>query len=79
MKESHTKDKGDIGLDREGLARGGISLRMKWYYLNIYFTYAQSAQSQVQLVLIVTASVRIGICCEIFCGLIYFTAVITAL
>ena len=45
MKESHTKDKGDIGLDREELACGG-----KWYYLNIYFTYAQS---QVQLVLIV--------------------------
>ena len=26
MKESHTKDKGDIGLDREELARGGTSL-----------------------------------------------------
>ena len=26
MKESHTKDKGDIGLHREGLARGGTSL-----------------------------------------------------
>ena len=50
MKESHTKDKGDIGLDREEQARGGTSLWMKWYYLNIYFTYAQS---QVQLVLIV--------------------------
>ena len=24
--ESHTKDKGDIGLDREELARGGTSL-----------------------------------------------------
>ena len=26
MKENYTKDKGDIGLDREGLARGGTSL-----------------------------------------------------
>ena len=26
MKESHTKDKGDIGLDREELAPGGTSL-----------------------------------------------------
>ena len=25
MKESHTKDKGDMGLDREGLARGGMN------------------------------------------------------
>ena len=53
MKESHTEGKGDIGLDWEGLARGGNSLLMKWYRLNIYFTYAQSAQFQVQLVLIV--------------------------
>ena len=53
MKESHTKDKGDIGLDRKGLALVGTSLLMRWYCLNIYFTYAQSAQSQVQLVLIV--------------------------
>ena len=49
MKDSHKKEKGDIGLDQEELARGGTTLWMKWYYLNIYFTYAQF---HVQLVLI---------------------------
>ena len=44
------KDKGKIGLDREELARGETTLWMKWYYLNIYFTHAQS---QVQLVFII--------------------------
>ena len=44
------KDKGKIGLDREELARGETTLWMKWYYLNIYFTHAES---QVQLVFIV--------------------------
>ena len=52
MKESNTKDKGDIGLDREELACGGTSLWMKWYNLNIYFTYAQSQVQHVSNVLI---------------------------
>ena len=50
MKGSHTKDKGDIRLEREELAPGGTSLWMKWYYPNISFTYVES---QVQLGLVV--------------------------
>ena len=44
------KDKGNIALDREELARGETTLWMKLYYLNIYFT---QTQSQVQLVFII--------------------------
>ena len=49
-RQPRMKDKGKIGLDREELARGETTLWMKSYYLNIYFT---RAQSQVQLVFII--------------------------